>query len=136
MVVKVKKIIPTEHQEQEAVVQWWAANRHVYGYLPDVLMAIPNGSHKSMAMAAKFKREGLRPGAPDLFLAVQKYALGGLFLEMKRMNWKPPRAGTKAHAKYMVQQSFHEMLQTQNYRAVFCAGHNAAINEIQHYLKT
>ena len=133
---RVRDKFPTEHEEQEQVIAWWASRCEAYGYLPEVLMAIPNGAHKSFGQAAKFRREGLRAGAPDLFLAVQQRSLGGLFLELKRSNWKPPReaVGSKAHDKYMTQKCFHEMLQEQNYRVVFCAGHNAAIDELKAYL--
>ena len=129
--------VPSESWEQSEVVRWFDAVARDYRLDPHLLMAIPNGAHKSFSQAAKFKQEGLRAGAPDLLLAVPRIDMTvryGLFLEMKRSNWKPPRIGTKAYEKYQVQESFHEMLRAQGYRVQFCAGHNEAINAIKEYL--
>jgi hypothetical protein len=80
-----KAIIPcaSESQEQKALIQWATMS---LGRLPELyqLFAIPNGANKSPAAAAKFKAEGLKPGVPDLFLAVPRGEYHGLFVEMKR----------------------------------------------------
>jgi hypothetical protein len=73
----------SEHQEQAAVIEWWSYACKGYG-LPDfALFSIPNGGHRHKAVAGKLKAEGLRPGVPDLFLAVTRRDAGGLFVEMK-----------------------------------------------------
>jgi hypothetical protein len=64
----------TESQEQTAFVEWFRLQ-----YPKEIVFAIPNGANKSIATAMKFKREGLRPGVPDLFIATQP----GIFIEMK-----------------------------------------------------
>jgi len=66
----------TEHDEQAAFVEWleWHG-------IP--VFAIPNGSNKSKAAAAKFKAEGLRAGVPDLMIPVPTDRYAGLFIEMK-----------------------------------------------------
>ena len=67
-------VIPTEHSEQCAVAQWlqW---RHVWFF------AIPNGAKMGPAECAKMKREGLRPGVPDLLIVDRGLKLA---VEMKR----------------------------------------------------
>ena len=130
-----------EHEEQKLLVAWWAANARSYRLDPCVLIAIPNGSmlagdaRMRSIQSRRLKDEGVRVGVPDLFLAVQRGNPGGLWLELKRADWKPPRVGTKAYAKYMVQESFHEMLRARGYRVQFAAGHNAAIAAIKDYLQ-
>ena len=66
----------TEHDEQAAFVEWleWQG-------IP--VFAIPNGSNKSKAAAAKFKAEGLRAGVPDLMIPAPTEQYAGLFVEMK-----------------------------------------------------
>lgn len=112
--------IPTEHEEQCAVIQWCDAHpiaKHIF--------AIPNGSHKSPAMAAKFKREGLRSGVPDLFLPVPSGEYSGLFIEMKR---------TKGSVTSGAQQDWASFLTKQGYRCITCNGADWAILEIGLYL--
>ena len=68
-----EKIIPTEHAEQVALIQWWELKK-----LPPIF-AIPNGGHRHKATAIKLKLEGVRPGVPDLYCPELK-----LWIEMKR----------------------------------------------------
>ena len=75
--------IPTEHQSQVTVIDWCNAHAHLHPALSRIF-AIPNGSNKSIVAAMKFKREGLKPGVPDLFLPWQIADYGGAFIEMKR----------------------------------------------------
>ena len=67
--------IPTESEEQIGFVTWWNLK------FPDVLcFHIPNGGYRDVATATRFKKEGVVPGVPDLF--IPKYRL---FVEMKRV---------------------------------------------------
>ena len=116
--------IPTEHEEQAAVIKWWAGYAAQHKIPENLLFAIPNGANKSMATAAKFKREGLRKGVPDLFLAVPR-GVHGLFLEMKRT----VKAQVSDDQYY-----FAEGLRDQGYRVVFCFGAENAIRVIKEYL--
>ena len=68
-----EKIIPTEHAEQVALIQWWEIKK-----LPPIF-AIPNGGHRHKATAIKLKLEGVRPGVPDLYCPALR-----LWIEMKR----------------------------------------------------
>jgi len=115
-----RKGVPTESQEQAAVIQWCDAHpvaKHIF--------AIPNGSHKSPAMAAKFKREGLRAGVPDLFLPVPSGGWAGLFVEMKR---------TKGSVTSKEQWAWIDILTLRDFACVVCKGADEAIAAIKHYL--
>lgn len=61
------------------------------------ILAIPNGGHRDIRVAAKLKAEGVRRGIPDLFLAVASRGYHGLWIELKvgknresveQMDWK------------------------------------------------
>lgn len=133
-----KARVPTEHQEQAAVIDWWDkiyAPAHKLD--PRLLFAIPNGANKSFAQAAKFKREGLRAGCPDLILAMPKDMLAlrgpewtrlfnGLFIEMKRIGGKASPA----------QIEFATILRNQGYNVIIAQGASEAIRAISAYLES
>ena len=116
--------VPTEHAEQCAVIEW--CNLHA---IAKHIFAIPNGSHKSPAAAAKFKREGLRSGIPDLFLpvptATKDRYYAGLFLELKR---------TKGSVTSKEQVAWIDFLRVSGYACYICRGADEAIATIKEYL--
>ena len=112
--------IPMEHEEQAAVIAW--ADQHP---IAKHLFAIPNGSHKSPAMAAKFKREGLRAGYPDLGLDVARRGYHGLRIEMKRIKGGVV-SDNQAH--------WFAFLTDQGYCCKLCRGAYEAIEVIEWYL--
>jgi len=118
-------IIPTEHQEQKAVVEWalWHELQH-----PELkmLFAIPNGTYKSKAASGMFKAEGLKKGVPDLMLAVARKGYHGLFIEMKRL---------KGGVVSKEQVWWLNALSEQGYRVATCRGYDQAINIIKDYLE-
>lgn len=135
------KPIPSESHEQQAVIQWWGLFCKTKGLDERLLFAVPNGSHlagdpKHRAIQmARMKREGLRPGAPDLVLAKVKYGpvypniinqmlFAGLFIEMKRKGGKPSKE----------QIEFADILRRQGYNAICCIGADEAIRAITVYL--
>ncbi len=80
----------SEHQLQVAVIQWWAlAHRTIYSLPLEVLFAIPNGGARDPITGARLKAEGVRPGVPDLMLAVPCGGEHGAFIEMKTGSNKP-----------------------------------------------
>jgi hypothetical protein len=81
---KSKSAEPSEHQVQAAVIAWWAHACKWHRLPPFVLLAIPNGGARDAITGARLKAEGVRPGVPDLFMAVSVGACSGLFLELKR----------------------------------------------------
>ena len=118
----IKSVIPTESQEQIAVIKWADAQPGIRGRL----MAIPNGAHKLPASAAKFKREGLRPGVPDLFLPISKQGFHGIWIEMKR---------TKGGVISDVQADWVRFLRGEGYEAYICEGADKTIKIIKDYLE-
>ncbi len=113
----------TESQEQQLVIQWADLIPQISGRL----LAIPNGANKSMTARMRFKREGLRPGVPDLFLPIPNKHYHGLWIEMKRM---------KGSTTSLQQHDWIEFLQEQNYQATICRGADEAIAVIQEYLSS
>ena len=125
---KIHCIVPTESQEQAALIDWCRLDPRT-----DCIFAIPNGANKSRAAAAKFKREGLKPGVPDLFLPVPvNFGLDaepewkhGLFIEMKR---------TKGGVISQDQEDWAKYLKYRDYEHVFAFGAAEAVAAIRKYL--
>lgn len=144
---KPRKVFPTEHQEQAALIQWWKSyslGRQIHEKL---LFAIPNASRLTNGGRLYKWAEGLRAGVPDLMLAVPKYEkfvkfaprpddpatyaytptlFSGLFIEMKRQN-------TKATPEQL---EFADLLRRQGYNVVICQGFEEAKRAIVGYLET
>lgn len=113
--------VATEHEEQSAVVEWAE-------YRPEIrdhLFAIPNGGKRDIRVARKLKAEGVRPGVPDMFLALPRGRCHGLFIEMKSDNGRPSQN----------QKIWGDRLQRQGYHWVVCRGAQEAIAAIQNYLR-
>lgn len=115
--------IPTEHQEQSAVCQWLNAHRILYA-------AIANGSHlagspKQRAIQmARLKREGLRPGMPDIFLisAPPGHPEARCWVEMKR---------SKGGRLSLAQAERHEVLRKHGDIVIVAHGAGEAIDALQ-----
>jgi hypothetical protein len=73
----------TEHQIQSMLVAWAKLKEARIPQLAS-LFAVPNGANKSVGVRMQMKREGLKPGVPDLVLPVMKLPYGSLYIEMKR----------------------------------------------------
>lgn len=83
MVARVRRGIPTEHDEQVALFR----EMHLRGCTDPrwrQAFAIPNGGLRSKKTAARLKAEGVKSGVPDIFLPVSVGIWSGLFIEMKR----------------------------------------------------
>lgn len=117
---KFKPVILTEHQEQCLVIAW--AETHP---IAKHIVAVPNGANKSPAAAAKFKREGLRAGYPDLILDYASGGFYGLKIEMKR---------TKGGVVSPEQKKWEQILLANGYAYYTCRGADAAIKAIREYL--
>ena len=70
-----------EHAEQVLLMQWWALSHKLFGVPEQLLFAIPNGGERNIIVAARMKKEGVRAGVPDLFLAAPKGGFHGLLTE-------------------------------------------------------
>lgn len=79
---------PMDHEEsriQISVLNWWRSACVQFNVPEILLFAIPNGGKRGVVTGAIMKREGVRPGVCDLFLACPNTAgHHGLFMEMKK----------------------------------------------------
>ena len=124
----------TEHQEQTALFTW--AAEHADKRL-EMLFAIPNGAgvnhqrgkngQRFSLEGAKLKREGMKQGVPDVFLACPSGQWHGLFLEMKRAKKSLSRVTPE-------QLQWKAALEAMGYCVVVCYGADAAKAAIESYL--
>lgn len=114
-----------EHDEQAALIRWWAGVCESYGLSEKHLFAIPNGGQRNRIVASRLKDEGVRAGVPDLFLAVPINNFSGLFIEMKK-----PKGGRVTD----VQKEYSALLNKAGYKAIVACGFQAAQDEITDYL--
>jgi hypothetical protein len=70
--------VPTEHQEQIGLVNWFRSH---YPHL--LIFAIPNGEKRAISVAKRLKAEGVVSGVPDLAICLPEGRM--LFVEMKRI---------------------------------------------------
>ena len=119
-----RRVEPSEHQHQVAVIDWWGSYAPSKGLDVRLLWAMPNAAKRSYALANHMKSEGLRPGVPDLFLALPTVVFHGMFIEMKSAKGKP----TTDQAGYL------SVLRKQDYNCVVCQGADEAIVAVKAYL--
>jgi len=115
-------MIPTEDQDQAALIRWFDLQ---YPALRGRLAACPNGGFRNKVTAVNLKRTGARAGYPDLNLLTPRNGYYGLFIEMKRA-----KGGTLSPE----QKDWLEWLSEQGFMAVVCKGFDSAKNTIQEYL--
>lgn len=125
----VPKALPTESQEQAAVVEWFRLTHPGM-----IILAIPNGAHlggdeqQRAIQMARLKREGLEAGAADLLVAVPRFDTtppsAGLWLEMKSLSGKPSAE----------QLAFGDRVRLAGYEWGCCRGAEQAIRLIRTYL--
>lgn len=112
----------TEHDEQALLIRWFDLQ-----YKDKfVLFAIPNGGLRNALVAKKLKKEGVRSGVPDLFLAVPRKPYGGLFIEMKR---------AKGGKLSLYQKDMIKRLEEAGYWCEVCHGFEAAKKVIEEWLQ-
>lgn len=128
------RLVPTEHQEQVAVIDWANANA---GRWPELrlLHAIPNGGSRVSKLnrkeerysleAQRFKAEGVKSGVPDLDLPVARRGFHGLRIEMKAVDGRLSND----------QRWWLKQLGEQGYCAVAKFGADEAIAIIKWYLE-
>ena len=75
-----------EHLEQCAFFDWL---RLACPAIYEVTFAIPNGGKRDIRTATKLKKEGVKPGVPDIFIAHPIFnKCCGSFIEMKSKTGK------------------------------------------------
>ena len=110
--------IPTEAQEQIAVVEYCEARN-----IP--VFHIPNGGQRGKVCAANLKRQGVRAGVPDLCIPLACKGSHGLYIEMKRRKGYQIRP---AQARWL------NRLNKAGYLARMCAGSDSAIELVRQYV--
>ena len=126
-----------EHEEQCAVFTWAKIYENLY---PDLkyMFAIPNGGMRPKTTAtkqgetviysieaAKLKKEGVKPGVPDVMFPSPRGAYHGLFIEMKRRQGGVIRKSQKQWLRGLAKQGYY---------SVACEGSTAAIRVLERYL--
>ena len=120
-----KPTIPTEHQEQAALMELVRMHEDKIPELKN-MTAIPLGGFRAKRTACILAAEGVRAGYPDILLDVAKHGYHGLRIEMKRMGNKPTQ----------LQRDWHERLVAQGYAVVVCYSAEEAWDTILKYLGT
>jgi hypothetical protein len=116
--------LPTEHQEQRAVIAWARVMRARWPEL-DLLYAIPNGARTAWSVAKRLRAEGVTPGVPDLCLPVAKGHFHAMYVEMKRR-----KGGRLSEA----QRAIADQLRARGNFVVVARGADNAIHWITRYL--
>jgi len=108
----------SEHEEQKKFLEWFAfayANKGV-NKGPVRILSFANGGLRNIVVAKKMKDEGLKKGAPDLFIPEWQ-----TFIEMKRV------AGGRLSDS---QKDWFEYLQSAGYVCILAHGADSAIEQI------
>lgn len=116
------RAMPTESSEQIKTVLKFSM---FYPKEAQLLIAIPNGSYRKPLEAIRLKREGVKPGAPDLVLLVPRGGFHGLCIEMKRAD-----GGVVSVA----QKKMHALLIEQGYMVKICSGAVEAYTALEQYV--
>lgn len=118
--------VPTEAQDQRAVMTWAAWNA---AWHPELryLFHVPNEGNRSDVGHAVAVAEGLRPGVPDLLLPAAKGGFIGLAIEMKRVD----------HSNHPTDDQWYwiEGMRSNGWRVEVCYGFDETIAVLQDYLK-
>ena len=89
-----------------------------------LLFHVPNGGSRNKAEAANLKRQGVRPGVPDLCFPVARGKYHGLYIELKAGKNKP----TEHQKKWITE------LRAQQYAVAICYGWEEAARGLEKYL--
>lgn len=121
-----KKRKQPEQAEQILLCSWFAKK---YPEIDSIFFHISNGTHVGAYRGSILKKMGVKPGIPDIFLAVPRYekreTFHGLFIEMKSKTGKISPA----------QKLSHEKLREKNYKVEVCWSFMQARVIIQTYLE-
>jgi VRR-NUC domain len=111
----------SEHVAQVSLFEW--AEKSGNPAL-SMMFAIPNGGYRPPGVGRELRKEGVKPGVPDIFLAVPSKGHHGMFIEMK----------SDTGSTSTLQRTWMESLSRQGYHCVVCRGHEEAIKSINSYL--
>ena len=113
-----KFLIPTENQEQRALVKWLS----LHPILKDYFYKNNNEGKRTEAQTWNLKLMGLRPGVSDLFIPYPSRTkrFAGLWLEVKRDMHYPPSA--RKASSWVLQEEWIERMKTVGFHGDFCYG--------------
>lgn len=115
------------HQESENQImlfKWVELQKAKYPML-SLMFHIPNGGKRGIKEAVRFKKEGVKAGVPDIFLAYPNKIYHGLFIEMKAEKGKTSD----------VQNQWINDLRGQGYNVLICYNFEQAKSEIMKYIR-
>lgn len=98
-----KSLIPSEHDEQVAFVEWLEVNRYRFS-------SIPNGGGRSKRQAQILKEEGVRGGLPDILVIVNNQLV---WIEMKKRIYKNRKNGGLSDSQIEWHQALNKCANTQ-----------------------
>ena len=119
-----KKIIPTEYDEQVLIFKWAAFFEKKYPMLKYLYSSL-SGVWLPDKLAWKIKKSGHKKGIPDIFLPYPSKGYHGLYIEVKRIE-----GGVLSKD----QKEWKEYLNSVNYLSVVCKGAKEGIETIKKYL--
>lgn len=110
-----------EANEQCSFFQWLALQ---YPKIDETSFAIPNGGSRHIVEAMNLKKQGVKAGVPDIFIAYPNDKYHGLFIEMKYGANK-----LSAHQIKMI-----ELLKNNHYKVMVCYSWDEAKNVTMEYI--
>jgi len=124
----VKSLVPSESQEQKALVKWLSYHPIVRDYF----CKNDNEGKRTAIQGFNLKLAGLRPGVSDLFIYYPTKTSHGLWLEMKRN--KKYTLSERSQPSWIAQDIFHEQVKRVGYCAEFCFGWEHGKEIVENYL--
>lgn len=121
---KISTASPTEADEQKLLFDWLELAEIKYPEL-ELAYHVANEGRRSYWTGYELKRQGMRPGVPDICIPVPRGQYGALYIEMKR-----PRGGRVTNE----QRWWIDHLNRAGNYAVVCHGFDEARDVILHYI--
>jgi hypothetical protein len=112
---------PSESSIQVSYLQWLSLQ---YPKCFQVTFSIPNSGKRDVRFACRLKREGMKAGVPDLFMAYPSIPHHGLFIEFKKKGGRLSKN----------QVEFIEPLKKMEYKVIVCYNLETAMQETKEYL--
>ncbi len=125
-----KIAIPTENQEQRALVKWLS----YHPIVREFFCKNNNEGKRTEAQGHNLKLMGLRPGVSDLFIYWPTKTHPGLWLEVKRN--KKYTKSERSTPTWIAQEKFIETVKSVGFAGEFCYGCLDGKKIIDEYLLT
>jgi hypothetical protein len=111
----------TEKQEQEALFAWAQYRTDL-----QLMLHVVNEGRRSVQHTMALKRQGMKPGVPDILFPVARGGYHGLWIEMKRKD------GGRLSPE---QRWWQKALLEEGYAVAVCKGFDEARETIDWYLR-